>query len=161
MCGIDLTAKQAKDTVDDFRQTNPKIVNLWNKLQRDCAWSRNGDFEVELPSGRVMRYFNVIYNGEGLTASLVQGDGRRVHLYGGKLAENVVQATARDVFVEGMMSLKDLGRTELFHAHDEYVLEVDVDTDLEDINRIISVAPDWLTGCPVEAEVMEVERYTK
>jgi len=161
MCGIDMTAPESKATVTDFRNTNPKIVQFWRRLQRDCAWSCGNNYEVELPSGRMMEYYNVASNGNGLSAELVQGGARRVKLYGGKLAENVAQATARDVFIEGMTCLKDMGFTQLFHAHDEYVLEVDQDVKVKEIQNAISVTPEWLKGCPIGAEVSVEQRYTK
>lgn len=161
MCNIDMTAKEAKQTVVDFRATNPKIVNFWGRLQRDCAWSKGKDFTVELPSGREMTYHSVKYGTDGLTAELEEGGGRRVYLYGGKIAENVTQATARDVFIEGMDRLNKAGHQQLFHAHDEHVLEVDKDVELKEIEKIIAVTPKWLEGCPIEAKVFCVERYTK
>ena len=161
MCDLDLTLKECKQIVKDFRATNKKIVAFWARLQRGALWSRGGDYEVELPSGRTMTYYDIRRGSSGITASLERGGTRRVHTYGGKIAENVTQATARDVFCEGMLCLEDMGLPQLFHVHDEHVLEVDIDVKEEDIEHAIAVTPDWLEGCPVGAEVIKVDRYTK
>ncbi|GAF80024.1 unnamed protein product, partial [marine sediment metagenome] len=59
MAGIDISMEQAVFNVQDFRASNLKIVKLWNDLQRSCAWSRGKNFDVELPSGRELHYYNV------------------------------------------------------------------------------------------------------
>jgi DNA polymerase len=161
MCDLDITPEQAKQAVMDFRQTNPLITRLWNKLHRDYTWSRGGNYQMELPSGRTITYHDVRTDRDGTTAVTEIGSPRRTHFFGGKLMENAVQATARDVFVEGMDRLARKGIPNLFHAHDEYVTEVDKDFDKEDIRQEIIKAPEWLEGCPLDAEVMEVECYTK
>jgi DNA polymerase I-like protein with 3'-5' exonuclease and polymerase domains len=161
MCNIDLTQAEAVRTVQDFRDTNPKIVALWAKLQRDCLWSRGSDYVIELPSGREMVYRSVKQTSDGTKAFLERGHGRQTHVYGGKLAENVTQAVARDVFIEGMDRLRKKGYKQVFHAHDEYVLETDLDVDLEEIRSLITQTPKWLEGCPLGADIQVADHYTK
>lgn len=161
MANLDLTPKESQTCVADFRATNPKIVSLWRKLQQDCTWSRKGDYVMELPSGRNLTYYDVKSGRDGLTAALMRGGGRREHLYGGRLTENAVQAIARDLFIEKMDLLHSAGLPQLFHSHDENVLEVDQDVKEEDVVEALSVTPDWLEGCPVAAEAFSVERYQK
>jgi len=161
MCDINLTAEESKKVVDAFRSSNPLIVSFWNRFQRDCAWSDKKDYSVELPSGRTLNYFGVQLGQDGMTASVERGGLHRVHVYGGKIAENVIQAVARDVFTEGMVRLADKGWDILFHAHDEYVMEVDLDVPLVRIKKEIIKVPEWLEGCPLDAEIQEVPRYTK
>jgi len=160
LCGLELTPAESKATVKDFRATNPLIPKLWNNLHRGCAWSRGGDYSVELPSKRWMDYMDVKYTSKGLTCRVEIG-GPRVKIYGGKIAENVTQATARDMFVEGMMKLHDAGIPQLWHVHDEYVLEVDKGTDPREIDELISVTPDWLEGCPIDTEITTSDCYGK
>jgi DNA polymerase len=82
-------------------------------------------------------------------------------MYGGKLAENLVQAVARDVFAEALIRLVHAGIEVVFHCHDEVVCEVPLDTDPADIERLMSITPDWLSGCPLAAESVETEHYLK
>ena len=57
--------------------------------------------------------------------------------------------------------MEDAGLRVLAHIHDEVILEVDQDVEVEDVNRLMAVTPDWLEGCPVEAESREAECYGK
>jgi len=145
--------------VTGFRKTNPKIIDLWNEMQRDCTRSAGKSFIVELPSGRELRYFNVKSN-PSLSAEVTKGE-RRNFLFGGKLVENLVQATARDVFAEGMVRLHEAGYRIAFHVHDEYVLEVDKGTEVGPIQALVDQAPAWLPRCPIGSEAVVSDKYLK
>ncbi len=86
---------------------------------------------------------------------------KRTITYGGKLTENVTQATARDVFGEHIVDLDKAGYCNLYSSHDEAILEVDNDVTAKDIERVMSRTPDWLSGCPIGAEAKEVKHYEK
>ena len=159
MAGITITPQEATRTVESFRGSNRKITALWNRLQNDFHRSAGGDFVVELPSGRKLTYRDVRSSG-GWTARVERG-GRRIPFYGGKLCENLVQAVARDVFGESLLRLHRLGVEVVFHVHDEAVCEVAPGTDPKEIERIMSITPDWLTGCPLAAEAVVTTRYCK
>jgi DNA polymerase len=145
--------------VNGFRKTNPKIVALWDEMQRDCTRSAGKSFIVELPSGRELRYFNVKSN-PSLSAEVVLGE-RRNYLFGAKLVENLVQATARDVFVDGMVRLHEAGYQIAFHVHDEYVLEADSGTEVGPIQALVDQVPEWLPGCPIGSEAVVSDKYLK
>ena len=87
--------------------------------------------------------------------------GDREHYYGGKLAENMVQATARDVFGDHLLALDDAGMDILFTEHDAVALEVDLDVKVEDVQQLMSVTPDWLKGCPIGCESKEAPHFLK
>ncbi len=160
MGGIDLTPQDARSTVAAFRASNKRVVGLWNRLQADFKRSvREGTYEIEMPSGRSLTYYNVSSFG-GWTCQTQMG-GPKVRMYGGKLAENLVQAVARDVFAEALLRLAAAGVEVVFHCHDEAVCEVPIDTDPADIERMMSITPDWLPGCPLAAESVETEHYLK
>jgi len=165
LAGLDLTMKECTNTVTDFRTSNPKIVRLWRDLQRDCAWSRGENFTMELPSGRNLNYYGVRYGaGRELTAAWYRDGSRRVKLFGGKLTDNLVQAVARDAFVEGLVDLDREGLPVLFHTHDEAVLEVDekdAPEAMQFVNRILSKNPEWMPDCPLETEVFQSTKYMK
>lgn len=160
MLGLDLSEEESKKLVSDFRLSNPKIKGLWNFLQTKLAQSANNDFDLELPSGRSLHYKQVkAEHGNRYTADV---GGIRKDYYGGMLCENLVQATARDVFSENMLELfKDKRIKILFSVHDEVVCEVDKDFDSKTIEAVMSRCPDWLEGCPIAAEAFETMNYAK
>lgn len=137
--------------VTDFRETNPLITNFWKRMQSTfkVACSRKEDWYLELPSGRNLVYIEPRnYDGK---ASRFFGGGR-VNVYGGLITENIVQATARDAFGEGIIRLEEAGYPVIWHVHDEVIAEVDPTTDIEVINQTLAQAPSWLPDLPVAAE---------
>jgi DNA polymerase len=127
---------------------------------------------MTLPNGRKMRYEKVRVvcrvekdkdTGLPKKVSVFQAntDGRWKGYYGGKLTENLVQATARDVFAEQMLAMQKNGWENLFSAHDEAILEVDQDVTAKDVEHEMSKCPDWMPGCPIAAEAKEVPHYLK
>ena len=81
--------------------------------------------------------------------------------YGGKLVENLVQATARDIFAGPLLDMEDAGWTNLFSSHDEAILEVDPDVTPKMVEDAMSKTPEWMPGLPVAAEAKEVAHYCK
>lgn len=163
----------SKKIVAQFRADNPKVQQgLWQTLDDAFKRSIGSDFILTLPSGRKMRYEKVRCEtrieqdpetGKPRRRSVftADSDGRRKQFYGGKLTENLVQATARDVFAEHLLRLEDRGWTNLFSVHDEAVLEVDQDVKASDVEQEMSYCPEWLAGCPIAAEAHEMEHYQK
>jgi len=164
--------KRSKEIVKEFREKSPGTVALWEKLDEAFKRSIGSDFRMMLPSGRYMTYRNVrsstrisvdkktgkpkkehIYTAES--------DGRRVQFYGGKLTENLVQATARDIFGHHIVDLVDAGHWVLFTSHDEAICECKLDVKAEDVASIMGRCPDWIEGCPIAADAKEVAHYTK
>lgn len=165
--------EDAQKQVDDFRAANPKTVALWKRLDTAFKNSCGKEFEMELPSGRVMRYPKVRRelrrfldpDTEKRTNKLVYTadvGGMHKPMYGGLLTENLVQAASRDVFCEHLLALdRHPGIEVLFSVHDEAVLECDPSVTAKDVEEIMSVTPDWLKGCPIGAEAKEVPHYLK
>lgn len=163
----------SKRIVKEFRESNPKITALWKRLDIEFKNSAGSFFEMELPSGRKMRYTDVrkecrtVRNeetGKHERRWITTADigGRRFSLYGGLLVENLVQATSRDVFGEHLLALQDTpGVGVLFSVHDEAVCEVDSSVSAEDVEKVMSIAPPWMPGLPVAAEAKEVPHYVK
>lgn len=162
----------SKRIVKEFRDQNPKIVGLWKRLEEGFRRSTGSDFVMTLPSGRKMKYEKVkcftkfVKDKEtGLPRRTSEfsadTDGRYKHFYGGKLTENLVQATARDVFAEQLIYMEDSGWRNLFSVHDEAVLEVDQSVTAKDVGHAMAKCPEWLKGCPISAEAKEVDHYLK
>lgn len=128
---------------------------------------------IELPSGRALYYAypEVIDDGEGgFTAQYI---GRSpytfrweyVTTYGGKLAENIVQALARDLMLYALRELRNIGFPLALTVHDESVAEVRLDLEqdkqLEVFDEVMNTGPAWAEGLPLTAECFISARYRK
>lgn len=163
----------SKRIVKEYREQNPKVTATWKKLDEGFKASVGSHFEIELPTGRKLRYLGVrrecrtVKNAETgklerkwMTTAMI-GD-RRYPLYGGLLAENATQATAREIFAFHLRSLqKTSGIDVLFSSHDEAINEVDNDVTPRDVEELMSVTPDFVPGLPVGAEAVEAPHYLK
>jgi DNA polymerase family A len=170
--GVVLDEMRSRDLVTNFREENPRIVGLWDKLDNSFRRSINDSFELELPSGRSLTYRNVQrevrmkknrttgkFESKFVHTALV--GMKRVELYGGKLAENLVQATARDIFGQHLLDLEANVGDVIWHVHDEAITEVDLDVTCADVEHTMSQCPEWIPGLPVGAEAKEAMFYTK
>src|SRR5712664_785834 len=165
--------KRSREIVSEFRAQNPETTGLWYQLDGAFKRSVGDDFVMELPSGRKLRYEKVRCELRVLpdhktkkpvrTSVFTAGiGGRRFMSYGGKLCENLVQAASRDVFAEHLLQLDNTpGVTNLFHAHDEAIVEVDDGVTAKNVEQIMSICPEWLKNCPIAAEAKEVAHYCK
>jgi DNA polymerase len=78
----------------------------------------------------------------------------RVRTYGGMLVENIVQAIARDLMVEGMIRVEAAGYPIVLTVHDEIIAEVKkMFGSLADFcSKMAGPNPKWAEGCPVAVE---------
>lgn len=161
--GIKITPAEAKKIVDDYRRANPGIVRLWSMLDRAMrAHARKQTkepFSVELPSWRSLEYFNV--NGSDDLQAQEERGGPFLYWYGGKLFENLVQATARDILGEAILRIEAAGFPIVLHVHDEVVVEVDENVPAEVIHDLMTEAPDWCEGLPIGCSAEETHCYFK
>ena len=83
--------------------------------------------------------------------------------YGGKLVENVVQATARDCLAEAMTRVAAMGYQIVMHVHDEMIVDVPMeDTDaLQRINAAMGAPIEWAPGLPLRGDGYECDFYKK
>ena len=166
--------------VTQWRKANSAIVQLWKDL--DSAFYRGGEVgaglirvEVEgrdrhlrLPSGRAITYHGVSAKTEmgpyGPRRRLFFRDPRlnwaRVDTYGGKIAENVVQATARDILGAALIELADRGYPVVGHVHDEVLVEGGPE-DIEGVVAAMETPPSWADGLPIAAAAFAANRYRK
>ena len=92
----------------------------------------------------------------------------RLSTYGGKLVENAVQATARDLLAAAMLRVEEqLGFPVVLTVHDEIVCDVSADDvsnwndALKDLEVTMCELPSWAEGCPVAAEGYHYGRFKK
>lgn len=133
---------------------------------------------IKLPSGRKLYYYKprIVTNthknrkGESYTRQEIMYDGKKDQggwgpqtTHGGKLVENIVQAIARDVLVNGMFLAEDIGFEIAFHVHDEIITEVEDDDLLgvDDLIACMSAKIDWAPGLPLGAAGWEGYFYRK
>lgn len=157
--GIDLTENEARNQVGSFRRANRGLLRLWRRLQQGFRHSKGGTLDTVLPSGRVLHYYQV-----GEDHARVQRGGPTIHWYGGKLFENLVQSTARDLLADAILRVESAGLPVRLHVHDEIVAEVpeeDAEEGAAALKELMERAPEWAAGLPVEVEVSVKERYAK
>jgi DNA polymerase len=183
-----LSDDEMKRIVKLWRKASPKIVRLWYDVQ-ECAirairgevcklphglkfWKANNNLMIQLPSGRNLVYINARvyindFGSEGIKyEGLDQETGKWSiqESYGGKLVENIVQATARDVLVDSMKRLDEQGYDIIMHVHDEVVLESDEATSkevAEIVTKILKQDIPWAKGLPLGAETFTSKFYKK
>ena len=161
MAGLDISPSQAEQVVAEFRRTNPLILDLWRKLDNAFRAHEGKDFELPLPSGRSLVYRGIRKAPKGYSAEV---QGKRVSFFGGKLAENLTSATARDVLGFIILRLESAGYKVVMHVHDEVVVEVPVEqagTAKDAIHALMTENPPWLEGLPLTAETFVTDHYTK
>lgn len=126
---------------------------------------------MELPSGRCMHYYRPKVElrmkwgnwKETLTFRTEwNGKSYREDTYGGKLVENMVQATARDIMCVGGMNCEAAGYACIMLVHDEVVALTPVDFGShEEMCTLLCTQEPWITDLPIAAEGATMERYGK
>lgn len=161
--GVDLSDSEAQKIVHDFRATK-FIPDLWDKLESAMKSSAPGDFSMGLPSGREMVYRDVRSFGS-LSAVINRGPSMmRLKFWGGSLCENLIQGSARDVFMDRVLALYGNGFPPILRVHDEAVSLVDestADDELAKMQSIFATTPDWWPELPVRSDGHLCKRYTK
>jgi hypothetical protein len=173
---IDYTEQEARDAVYGYRNTFPLVPKHWAWHQMQLGFSvrhKDPTHEIELASGRNLVYFNP--SGEQamaswgkshleLSAQCVMG-GPRKKLYGGLLTENEIQATSRDIMVDGWIACNDAGFPVSFSVYDELVLPVKISDNLassvKDIQHLMTHSSPWVDDCPLDTEATVLDYYTK
>jgi DNA polymerase len=171
--------------IETYRMTSHHVVAWWAKLEKGFTQvvtlneprlqvdSRiaMGNIVVEglryayieLPSGRRLYYAEPEMTVDGIRYwgrdIYLGGKWNRVTTYGGKLAENIVQAFSRDVMAEAMIRLDAKGFPLLLTVHDEIVSEKK--GLLSDFHDTMMVTPSWAEGLPIDVETFETHRYRK
>lgn len=76
----------------------------------------------------------------------------RLQTYGGRLMENVVQATARDIMREAVPALERAGYPLVLRVHDEIVADVPEGSgSIEEFEKVMATMPKWAEDWPIRA----------
>ena len=83
--------------------------------------------------------------------------------YGGKITENIVQATARDCLGVKMVKVTKMGYKVVAHVHDEMIIDVpNSDTEaFQKIDDLMAEPIDWAPGLPLKGGTYECPYYQK
>ncbi|MBR3237407.1 MAG: DNA polymerase [Oscillospiraceae bacterium] len=131
---------------------------------------KNGNLFVRLPSGRRLCYYHARIREDGWKESVIYKGVNQTtkqwgetETYGGKIVENIVQATARDCLAEAMQRVTDMGYQIVMHVHDEMIVDVPVeDTEaLARINKAMSDPISWAPGLPLKGDGYTCNFYRK
>ena len=165
-----LSEEELPDLIDDWRNSNPEIVQFWWDIEKAAFKSikDHKDRQVgrigvsfssntlwfQLPSGRRLAYVKpkLKPNRFGRLSITYEGLGQnnkwsRIETYSGKLVENITQATARDLLAEAMWRIERAGLDIVGHIHDEVILEVPEDeVTVETVCQIMNQNPKWADG---------------
>lgn len=170
--GVKMSLEQAKAIHADYRAKNPLITGFWRDRDYELKEATNNqvDLEIQLPSKRIMRWREPQYDfstgGGDVTIKALGSWGGfdRKKTYGGMLTENIIQAIARDILVEHMLEIEARGHQIVMTVHDEVIVECDedqADAVLAEVIEIMSTAPVWAEGLPLNAEGGVHNHYDK
>lgn len=185
-----MTEEEMQETVDLWRESSPKICQLWKTMEKAacrCVLSKaptkdslagirfdyeNGVLWMTLPSGRRLAYWGAQYTESRFhpgrrVLSYMGVDQQtkkwnRIETWGGKLVENLVQATARDCLRESMFSLDTEGYDIRAHVHDEVIVTEPIGgRSVEQMAEVMGRTIDWAPGLPLRADGYETPFYMK
>lgn len=177
-----LSEDELPDIVSSWRDANQQIVKFWwdvdkavmaavknhktTRLGRLAFFWQAGMLFITLPSGRNLAYVKPKvgmnrFGGECITYEGVGGTKKweRLESYGPKFVENIVQGVARDILCFAMKNLRD--RFIVGHVHDELIIEVPKETNMQEICDIMGQTPDWMPGLLLRADGYECMFYQK
>lgn len=186
-----MTPEEMTETIDRWRSSNPRIVAAWKSLERAMArcivhkvttvdnvcgirfrWDR-GIVWMRLPSGREMAYYGAAYGqsrrsgreGNAISYLGIDQTSRKwvaIETFGGRVFENLVQATARDVLREAMFSLEAKGFDIRATVHDECICTEPIGgKTVEQMCEAMCPDVPWMAGLPLKAAGYEGAYYFK
>lgn len=177
-----LAEEELQPLVNAWRQSNPNIVRFWwdvdsavKKVMKERKpqsaggvriFYQSGMLFITLPSRRNLVYVKPRigenrFGGESVTYEGVGGTKKweRIESYGPKFVENIVQATARDIL---MYAMKTLRHCEIVaHVHDEVIIEADPRMSLDVLCEQMGRVPLWAEGLLLHADGYVCEFYKK
>ena len=177
--GVDTDLEEAKRIITVYRETYPRIPELWKQAQKclGCIVTktvsnlgRAGVLEFDpsrsgflLPNGLWQRY-------DGLTKQIDETGKEQyvyptrrgaVKIYGGKIVENICQALARCVIAEQLVKINSKYKVVLT-VHDAVacVAKKEIAQQARDyVEQCMRATPKWAEGLPLNCESGMGESY--
>ncbi len=186
-----LTEAEEKDIVAKWRDSNPNIVKLWKTVEKAAVTAiktgrsiavqrgivigyRWGMLLITLPSGRTICYPRAevgVETGDGPRGDheIIEYEGvnqttkkwGKIRTYGGKLTENIVQATARDILGMVILRAEKRGLNVVCHIHDEVIVEATEDQTLQMVEDLFSEPIPWCRDLPLKGSGYTTPYYLK
>ncbi len=164
--------------IKTYRKQYPKIPAFWTNIEKAFKWvvkypherksipffefwNDNGIVNIQLPSTRCLKYPEARLVKDRYGGKLKY---KKYYLWGGAITENVVQAIARDIFVEGVLRLDAAGIKTILRSHDEVVIllpEKNAEKKLQEAINIFCRKPSWAQDLCIAGEGELTKFYKK
>ncbi len=166
-----------------FRASHPKTEQYWADLEHAarmailnpgsefpvgvCVFDRRGNWlRIRLPSGRYLCYPNPQLSGDVISykgVNVYNKKWHRITTYGGKIAENITQASSRDVLADAMPRAELEGYEIVLTVHDEITAECPDSEEFhhDRLSAILATNSEWNMGLPLAAKGFTSKRYKK
>jgi len=179
---------EMSDLVAKWREASPHIVALWKSLE-DAAIRcikkgkptistvghirfdlEDGVMWMSLPSGRRIAYWGAAMGQDRwgrpsmtyMSMNQTTRKWERTETFGGKLTENLIQATARDCLKEALFNLDKAGYDVRATVHDEVIITDPFDHGtLEEAIQLMCKGAPWMEGLPLNADGYYCSSYRK
>ena len=185
MAPIPTSFDEAQNIVNVFRSTNANISRYWSACSSYIEAMASLDYGDSLTFGpiEIMRNMAVLPNGLALQYPNLHGEpnqyggydftfGNNKKIYGGLFTENIVQALARIVLSEQMLTIqreldsnygRDVARIVL-SVHDEAIV-IAPDQYAQEVydfmGDVMSTPPTWAKDLPLKSEGGFAQEYSK
>lgn len=166
-----------------WREAHPATKALWpayqsaaiNAVQNPgtefhagrCTFDRKDNWlRIRLPSGRFLCYPSPRVDDGKLSymgVNVYSKKWHRIDTYGGKIAENIDQASSRDIMAYALPEIEKAGYPLVLTVHDEVITEPPDSDEFNDkeLSRILATNPPWAPGLPLAAKGFTTYRYRK
>lgn len=188
--GFNMTEKEAKRTIDIFREKYYAVKQFWYDLKEAAIWAtttpgkmfsvnhisfihEHGYLFMILPNGKPIAYPEAVVKEVkvpwGYTTTVVHKGKHpktkkwvEIPLTPGRLAENAAQASCREIVMEAKLDVIREGHDVFLTVHDEIVVEAPINgMTINQLNNILCNREEYWDGLPLAAAGCETFRYKK
>jgi DNA polymerase len=166
-----------------WREAHPATKALWpayqtaaiNAVQNPgtefpagrCVFDRRDNWlRIRLPSGRFLCYPSPRVDEGKLSymgVNVYCKKWHRIDTYGGKIAENIDQASSRDIMAYALPRIEAAGYPLVLTVHDEAMTEPPDSDEFNDkeLSKLLATNPPWAAGLPLAAKGFTTHRLRK
>lgn len=163
-----VSLERAVENWSNYRRWNPKVEGFWEMLRASIRKHERGEtLKVQMPSGRTVQFRKIqkheVPRGEDLPPRTVHTFLRltpngyiRQKFHAGFATENLVQAFARDIYMDRVLAVARAGFRIVLRVHDEIVCEVpeeQAEPLAAKLKEVMTTSPSWAKLLPLAAGV--------